>query len=494
MNLPHFTGDASFVGDWRSWVFPSQVKAAKHFGMSPGTISRYESGKLTPPLGYLACLAQLIAERLEKQNPSVAAQDQQVLLQELNRVIHSWYQETNPFKTWEDLGHTADDYRASRSTFSQPDTSVSQPTKIPPTLSSSTLVTHTPSQDASPFMTPLLPPQGIFGREVDLAQIMTLLHPAQTPNVDGYAVALRGMGGVGKTTLAMAVGRSANIAELFPDGVLWTALGPKPVLRPLLNQWGRALGVDLQALPDEAACQERLRTLLFHRRALLIVDDIWDIQHGRAFVVGGPLCRLLVTTRELPIARELAMKERTLNVDILPIEAALALLRHLAPEAVTTDERTALRLLERLEYLPLGVTLAGRLLASEAAVPQRMERLLQELIEHRQSRLQLLQAEVRPGLGVGEEPASLQAILGMSVERLDQIDQDRFAMLSAFGGEPYTWEIVAVANVWHCTPNEAEATVARFIQRGLVERRGDRFWMHILLADYAEEMRETRKL
>ena len=93
-----------------------------------------------------------------------------------------------------------------------------------------------------------------------------------------------------------------------------------------------------------------------------------------------------------------------------------------------------------------------------------------------------------------EEPVSLQAILGMSVARLDKTDQARFAMAAVFGGDPLTWEIHAAAYVWECSVEEAEATVARFIQRGLVERRGERYWMHALLADYAAEMMEQMGL
>ncbi len=119
-----------------------------------------------------------------------------------------------------------------------------------------------------------------------------------------------------------------------------------------------------------------------------------------------------------------------------------------------------------------------------------MQRLVGDLIERRESRLHLMQAEGRLGI-TGEEPVSLQAILALSVDRLDRVDQERFAMASIFGGDPLTWEINAAAFVWECSVEEAEASVACFIQRGLVERRGERYWMHALLADYAAEMMET---
>lgn len=349
------------------------------------------------------------------------------------------------------------------------------------------------NRPAQPFMTPPLPPQGVHGRDDDLTRVFDLLALGDEGASEVPPVALRGLGGIGKTTLATALGRLDLVPRLFPDGVLWVALGPSPTVRFLLDGWGRAFDVDLLPERDEAACRDRLRAVLYHRRALLIVDDVWDIAQGQYFLLAGPRCRTLLTTRETPVAYSLATRERTLRVDVLKPEAALSLLRRLALEAVTTDEHSAQRLCERLEYLPLALTLAGRLLAVEADVPTRMQRMLGELIERREARLNLLQAEGRLGL-TEEEPVSLQAILGLSVNRLDKVDQERFAMASVFGGDPLTWEINAAAYVWECSVIEAEDTVARFIQRGLVERRGERYWMHALLADYAAEMVEEMGL
>lgn len=341
---------------------------------------------------------------------------------------------------------------------------------------------------APPFVMPSLPPQGVVGREATMAKIWSLLRVSEPETVNVPPLALRGMGGIGKTTLSIALGRQAMGQRYFPDGVLWVALGPDPTPRLLLEEWGRVLGLDLTPELDEAGCQNRLRAVLAHRRVLLIVDDIWEVQHGRYFDVAGPYCRTLLTTRELPVAHHLATRARTLPVDVLSPEASLQLLHRLAPEAVAANEREARQLCERLEYLPLALTLAGRFLANEADVPSRLQRVLDELLEQREARLQLLQTEGRAGVDEAN-PVTLQAVLGLSVSRLTPLDQERFAMASLFGGKPLTWDIEAAAYVWACSQREAEDSVAAFAKRGLIERLPDGlYWMHALLVDYAAAM------
>lgn len=440
---------------------------ARQLGINPGTVSRWLNQEARPGAPEMVIR---VADLLGVHEPAAR--------QALLTAAGYGYQEGTPVN----VAPVAAQAPLAPAIISQEH---SQP---PNTVTPHRLRTDAPAfYPSPPFMAPTLPPQGVLGREEALLRLQHLLALDQPTAVNVPPVALHGMGGIGKTTLALALARQTVIPQLFPDGVLWVGVGPQPTIRNLLDDWGQALGLRLLGERDEAACQERLRTYLHQRRLLLVIDDVWEVAHGQHFLVGGPYCRTILTTRESPVAYTLTTRERTQRVDVLEPAAALALLHRLAPESVVLDEGSARRLCERLEFLPLALTLAGRLLALEADIPQRMQRLLHELIARGSSRLHLAQAESRLGLNP-EQPASLHAILGMSVERLSPVDQERFAMLTVFGAEPLTWQSEAAAHVWECSLEEAEKTIASFLQRGLVLRRGESYWMHALLVDYATVM------
>jgi hypothetical protein len=342
---------------------------------------------------------------------------------------------------------------------------------------------------AAPFMAPSTPIQGVFGRSADISLLTEWL---ALDSVMAQPIALRGLGGIGKTTLAATMAQQQQIRKFFVDGVFWTELGPKPGLRARLEEWGQLLGLDLAAAPDVPSCSRRLREAMDARRTLLVIDDVWDAAHGTQFLVGGPACRVVITTRELPVANDLATPERVYSVDTLPPAAAAALLRALAPGIVEADISKAKELCTRLEYLPLAITLAGRYLANEALTAPRQERLITALLSSAEERLALVQGT--PRSGIEDERPSLRAILGLSVERLPRLEQERFAMLSWYGAEPLSWTDAMAAAIWDTTEDETATTLTHLLQRGLVESRQGRYRMHALLADYAAVLRKEWKL
>jgi hypothetical protein len=81
-----------------------------------------------------------------------------------------------------------------------------------------------------PFLAPVPPPHYV-PREATLAALLAQLQP-------GAGLALVGMGGVGKSTLAAALARAAR--HRFPDGVLWASAELSPPEEILLT-WAKFL-------------------------------------------------------------------------------------------------------------------------------------------------------------------------------------------------------------------------------------------------------------
>lgn len=125
--LPTYSNAVSdFAADLRSLVFSSQEKTAAHFKVHRSTITRYESGKHAPPIGYLAGLARLLIEQRRSDSEADLPAQQQMLLDEVNKAIRYELLDT-PFKSWAELCAVAGAHLAAQQTTSQSGPTASQP-------------------------------------------------------------------------------------------------------------------------------------------------------------------------------------------------------------------------------------------------------------------------------------------------------------------------------------------------------------------------------
>jgi len=329
------------------------------------------------------------------------------------------------------------------------------------------------------------PPELLIGRETDLENLTELLKVSVERQTRGLCV-VRGWPGVGKSSVVAALAHARDVSHVFPDGILWVSLGQKANLLLELSTWARYLRVS--SLVNAATVREasaRLHEFLVDKCMLLIVDDVWEVDHAEAFRVGGRRCAMLVTTRVPSVAEALVSEQN--DVYVLPVldEAhSLELLSALAP--MTRDHPSEARqLVKDLEGLPLAVKVAGQLLRTEMKMGWGIGDLLRDL--HNETVILDTNAPSDCADLVSQTTPTVAALLRKSTDRLDPTLRDYFALLGPFAPKPASFDLRALAAMWEV--KDPKPIVRSLVNRGLLEPAEEgRFQMHALLVTHARSL------
>jgi WD40 repeat protein len=216
----------------------------------------------------------------------------------------------------------------------------------------------------APFVVPFPRNPDFVGRAVDLAGLhATLAGPGSGP-VGIRPPGLTGMGGIGKTQLAVEY--VYRFRESYPDGIFW--VNAAVPLAQGLAQIGVRLRPEVLAESSDRQLQVAFEELNRRRGALLVFDNLEDpAQLTRPVGSEGILLnlapRVLFTTRHRELGRFHAVE-----VSVLPEEPALQLLlRHESRHTIRDDpnhpERREGNVICRLlGWLPLALELASAFL------------------------------------------------------------------------------------------------------------------------------------
>jgi DNA-binding SARP family transcriptional activator/Tfp pilus assembly protein PilF len=323
------------------------------------------------------------------------------------------------------------------------------------------------------------------GRADELAQLDRML--AATVNADGGAPramvisAVSGTAGVGKTALALHWAH--RVMGSFPDGQLYIDLrgyDPDLPMTPAnaLGAFLRALGMadrDIPADVDERAAA--YRSLLKGRRLLVVLDNAAGVDQVRGLLPGSSSCAVLVTSRDSLTGLVARYGARRLDLDTLPAEDAVVLLRALIGERVDAELDAAMSLAAQCARLPLALRIAAEMAAASPFTP--LSDLVSELADG-QRRLRLLDAG-------GDPRSEIRNVLSWSYQHLPAAAARLFRLLGLHPGpdlDPY-----AAAALTGSAPEQVRPLLSLLTRAHLIEPVGhDRYTMHDLLSAYARSL------
>lgn len=339
-----------------------------------------------------------------------------------------------------------------------------------------------------PFLAPNLPPRDLVGRD-------ELLKDLKQDLLAGRSVALsalKGMAGIGKTALAIALAHDPEMLAHFQDGVLWANLGQKGDVFVELGRWARVLDIPSDKFSRLLTVEKRAKAIqekIGMRKMLLVVDDAWDSKAALAFKVGGPDCAHLVTTRLIEVAVHFA-ETRVTTVGELNKENSLALLKQLAPDVVEAELDAILELIQAVGGLPLSLVLMGNYLRIESSSgqPRRVKDALKNL-KQAEDRLKLSQPQIpsegHPTLPPGAS-ISLEAVIAVTEAVLDNSSRSTLYALSVFPSKPNSFSEEAALEV----AKNPVKTIDELTDYSLLEGYSPgRYTMHQAIADYAGQKR-----
>ena len=292
--------------------------------------------------------------------------------------------------------------------------------------------------------------------------------------------ALSGMGGVGKT--ALAVHWAHQVGPAFPDGQLYVDLrGFSPDAVPVapaeaVGVFLEALGVPSSQIPVAAEVRYALyRSLIADKRMLVVLDNARDAAQVRPLLPGTASCVALVTSRRRLTSLAAAEGAHLLELDVLdPAAGRDLVIRHLGVPLSRVEVDAVDELVRHCCGLPLALSVAA---ARVAGRPDRLVRLVEDLRRER-GRLAVLTA--------GDLATDVRKVFSWSFRELDDPSAWMFRVLGLHPGREIT--VPAAASVAGCSPGDARRALEDLTEAHLLTAPSPGgYAMHGLLKSYAAE-------
>ncbi|MEH2310862.1 MAG: tetratricopeptide repeat protein [Nostoc sp.] len=301
------------------------------------------------------------------------------------------------------------------------------------------------------------------------------LHQMLQENNQVAIAAIAGMGGLGKTELALQYAKAHR--EIYKGGICWLLAKAGDVGIQVVQFARTQLDLNPPEDLDLPAQVQYCFRLWREGNVLLVLDDVGEYQQVKPYLPSpSSRFKVLITTRQ-----HLGASIKELSLDVLQPEAALELLKSFfkeTPQRIEQELAVANQLCEWLGYLPLGLELVGRYLArkQDLSLTEMLRRLEKKRLEQ--------PALIKPEADMTAQQGVLAAF-ELSWQELEDSDKQLGCLLSLFAAAPISWKLVE-----QCLPEEDEEELEEIkddtlLKLHLLQRKGEGIYqLHPLLREF----------
>ena len=164
-------------------------------------------------------------------------------------------------------------------------------------------------------------------------------------------VTIRGIGGIGKSTIAKALCHETSIQEYFTDGFLWISLTPPHNVTDELHViYNKLTNQPIEGSLSFVKSKIQSHLMSCSYKLLVILDDVWEAEDALVYVEVFSSCKILLTTRKSDINSKVLTK---CPIDVKPMEMdeAVKLLTYRIDVFKTLGDKHNAMILKLAEYL-----------------------------------------------------------------------------------------------------------------------------------------------
>jgi hypothetical protein len=288
-----------------------------------------------------------------------------------------------------------------------------------------------------------------FGREENLKQLHIQLWQSDR------IASITGMGGIGKTEMALQYIKAQVGESQYPAGICWLSARDRNIATQIIDF--AQINLDLK-FPKQLKDDARITFCWKHwpqGKALVVFDDVTNYDAIKLYLPADSRFKVLITTR-----LDLGSSFEKVVIEELDSKSAIALLESFpdVSQRIRSQLADTQALCEWVGYLPLALELLGRFLAGKP--DWSINRLLKALEDQRLDAKALVETEngMTGQLGV-------MAALELSWKELNEAEQELACLLGMFAIAPIPWSLVE-----GCQPEIRSDDLEEIRDKGLKKR------------------------